>query len=153
MKIETLMKVLWFAHPLTKLAYLFIAGQWVGAGESGGLSVGTATILALLGVAEATAGGLLGWFLFRSARLRAVLARFFKNRSDAAGSGFFGAWIVALGLAETASLYGFVIAVSTGGLRNLVAMVACTTLAWAFSYPRLDLAASLEAPDKTKTQP
>jgi len=139
MKIETLMKVFWFAYPLTKLAYFFVAGQGDGAEDGVTPPVAMVAMLTLLGAVSATQGGLFGWFLFRSAKLRAVLSRVFKDRAGMADSGFFSVWVVALGFAETASLFGLVLSLQTGEALHLVAMVVLTTAAWAFSYPRPDL--------------
>lgn len=139
MKIEKLMKTLWYADPLTKLAYFFVAGQRSGAEDASALPLATVATLTLLGTVSAVQGGLLGWFLFRNPKLRSVLARVLKERAGEAGSGLFSAWVVALGLGETASLFGLVLSVQSGELTHLAILTLCTTAAWAFSYPRLDL--------------
>ncbi|MBN1241365.1 MAG: hypothetical protein JXA15_01510 [Spirochaetales bacterium] len=144
MKIGTLMKTLWFAFPLTKLVYLFVASQRAGFGDTQALPFTVVGFLTLLGLATATAGGLLGWFLFRSPRLRARLARFAKRSSGLPGGAPYAFWVVALGLAENASIFGLVLSVQSGELRHLVALAICGLVAWAFSYPRLDLVADGE---------
>jgi len=141
-----LFKLLWFAFPLTKVVYGFLAfnaGVAVRNAEFGEITVvflSLGTLLSVLSVFLSTKvyGNR---DLFDAPIVKTVYRRTFAQlpEEEARVAVFFNLFSSLLGMGELATLLGLVQFLLTGNLYAFAILVALDVIVWGFNYPKTDI--------------
>ena len=143
---NSLFKIIWFAFPLTKLVYAYLAyTQNKGINNSFEL---INILLIAMGVLTSLISILLSRKIYQKSfyENKIVSALFGKtaffgntmfSKDSSSETIVFSLFSMLLGLAECAALFGFVQFLLTGNLIAGIILFALCFVAWLFNYPRI----------------
>ncbi len=142
----TFFKLLWFAFPLTKLVYVYVAlksGVAVNNAEFGQITViflalGTLTSAVSIFLSTKVYGNR---EIFDHPLIKTVYRRFVEQltEEEAKRAIFFNLFTTLLGFGETAALLGMVQFMMSGNLYAFAILIAMDLVVWGFNYPKTDI--------------
>ena len=132
---STVFKLIWFAFPLTKVVYAYLA--YSNSVKVNNSFSPVSLLLLLIGFITCTVSILLSKKIYKKTfyENKIVKTFFCKPNSDEKTT-IFGLFAVLLGLAEDAALFGFVQYIITGNLIVGIILFAFCFIAWLFNYPK-----------------
>ena len=131
---QNLFKLVWFVFPLTKLVYAFLAySQHKAINNAFEL---TRILLMGIGIIACAVSIFLSKKIYKKSFLEnKTVSMFVGNRASDNESKTFALFTMLLGLAESASLFGFVQYLLTGNLIAGIVLYVFCFVAWLFNDP------------------